>query len=279
MVRARWAKMSRMSAVRSMTLSPSEPPRLRSCTGESGSSEIMRFAPSRSEDALSSSTLPLPKYSRGVGAWRSWVIRPTTSAPADSARRPNSSSDSSTSKRRCRGSRRAARSARSLFLTRSAPPLRSRCGRHARRSGAPVLSSSLGPSLPCDLLGDPVSGALGAARLTDVEPPDAGLAREPGHLPLGVATGVAHHQGEGLVLRQPPALDVEELPVADARHAGRRLVIAGLQESPHLVHHPTGEHPVRALFEVPVQRAPLLAEADQQQPPRRNSRAPAGPGA
>src|SRR5262249_62377022 len=143
---------------------------------------------------------------------RRWGPPPPPPAPADSARRPNSSSDSSTSKRRCRGSRRAARSARSRFLTRFAPPLRSRSGRHARRPGA--LSSSPGPSLPCDLLGDPVSGALGAARLTDVEPPDAGLAREPRHLPPGLSTGAAPHQGEGLVLRQPPALDVEALPVA-----------------------------------------------------------------
>src|SRR3970282_971802 len=34
MVRARWAKMSRISAVRSMTLRPSEPPRLRSWIGD-----------------------------------------------------------------------------------------------------------------------------------------------------------------------------------------------------------------------------------------------------
>src|SRR5262249_40409523 len=47
----------------------------------------------------------------------------------------------------------AVRSACPLFLTRSAPPLRSR-GRHAWRSGAPVLSSSLGPLLPFDRVMD-----------------------------------------------------------------------------------------------------------------------------
>ncbi len=61
MVRARWAKMSRISAVRSITRTPSEPPRLRSWIGESESSEIIRSAPSRFESVLISSTFPLPK--------------------------------------------------------------------------------------------------------------------------------------------------------------------------------------------------------------------------
>ena len=60
-VRARWAKMSRMSAVRSMTRRPSEPPRFRSWMGDSASSEIMRSACSRRDSVLISSTLPLPK--------------------------------------------------------------------------------------------------------------------------------------------------------------------------------------------------------------------------
>src|SRR5438876_850034 len=44
LVRARWAKMSRMSAVRSMTRKPSAWVRLRSWTGDSASSEMSRLA-------------------------------------------------------------------------------------------------------------------------------------------------------------------------------------------------------------------------------------------
>jgi hypothetical protein len=61
MVRARCAKMSRISAVRSITRMPSEPPRLRSWIGESASSEIMRSAPCCFDQSRISSTLPRPK--------------------------------------------------------------------------------------------------------------------------------------------------------------------------------------------------------------------------
>src|SRR6266446_6110903 len=140
---------------------------------------------------------------RDPPGFRSWVTRPTTSAPADSARRPSSSSDSSTSKRRCLGSLSAASNALSLCRT-------------PRR----VTSiRSLGPSLPCDELADGLGRALDTARPIHVEPVDLGVPLEPRHLTLGVALGVSDHEPRRLGLVQPPPRHRDELPVPDPVHA------------------------------------------------------------
>ena len=99
----------------------------------------------------------------------------------------------------------------------------------------------------CTALG----GALDPARLVHVEPPDLRLAREPRHLPLGVARGVADHEPQRLLHRHPPPQRPRELAVADAVHRRPRRVVAGLEQAPHLVHHATGQHAARALREAP----------------------------
>src|SRR5712692_1667995 len=95
-------------------------------------------------------------------------MRPTTSAPADSARRPSSSRDSSTSNRRCLGSLSAASSALSLCFI----PIR-----------------SLDPSLPCEELANGLGRTLYAARPVHVQPVDLGVSLEPRQLALGITLG------------------------------------------------------------------------------------------
>ena len=88
------AKMSRMSRLRSMTLTPSSPSRVRCWAGDSSSSAMSTSKPvSRLADS-SSSALPLPTYQFG-STWRRFChSAPTTSAPAVDARLASSARDS-----------------------------------------------------------------------------------------------------------------------------------------------------------------------------------------
>ena len=79
-VRARRAKMSRMSCVRSTTFRSSASSRLRSCAGLSSLSKITTSAPSSSHDAASALTLPLPRNVAGSGF---------AAGPAEHAGRPS----------------------------------------------------------------------------------------------------------------------------------------------------------------------------------------------
>src|SRR5437667_421544 len=97
--------MSRISAVRSMTLMPRAWEMLRSWIGESGSSETKSTAASARAVWPISSILPRPKNSPGAGAARSCVMRPTTVPPAAVTRPASSSSDSSIWNRRERAAR------------------------------------------------------------------------------------------------------------------------------------------------------------------------------
>src|ERR1051325_1580790 len=94
--RARVAKMSRITSVRSITRTASAFSRLGPCTGDSASSNNSSVAPVSWSTPFSSSTFPCPRYNVGVGASTRWWVRPTTSAPAVSASRPSSSRWSST---------------------------------------------------------------------------------------------------------------------------------------------------------------------------------------
>ena len=95
LVRARCAKTSRISAVRSMTFAPpSSFSRLRCCVGVSSSSQITVLARFAWRSPLSSSSLPLPMYVC-VGLSMRCVTVATTMARALLASSASSVSDSS----------------------------------------------------------------------------------------------------------------------------------------------------------------------------------------
>ena len=94
-VRARRAKMSRMSCVRSMTLRSSPSPRCRSWLGVSSLSTTTRSTSPSSHATARLWTLPLPMKVAGSGARRSCSVENTTVAPAASTRPANSRSDAS----------------------------------------------------------------------------------------------------------------------------------------------------------------------------------------
>ena len=87
---ARWANMSSISAVRSMTRAPKISSRLRLCTAVSSSSNMKRSASSSLPFRESSSALPLPMYVALSAPAFFWVNLPTTFAPAVLASSPNS---------------------------------------------------------------------------------------------------------------------------------------------------------------------------------------------
>ncbi len=70
---ARWAKMSRMSCVRSITLRSVASESERTCAGDSSRSKTIRSAPSCSARTSSSSSLPRPSTVRGSIALRRWM--------------------------------------------------------------------------------------------------------------------------------------------------------------------------------------------------------------
>ena len=76
------AKMSRITVVRSTTGRSSAASRLRSWRGESSSSQATTLASAAFAAALTSSTLPGPRYVLGWGRSRCWTAWPTTATPA-----------------------------------------------------------------------------------------------------------------------------------------------------------------------------------------------------
>ena len=96
LVRARWAKISRINAVLSKILMPITLSILRCCAGESSSSKIHKSIFSCWAYKASSCTLPLPIKNAGSGLGRFCINFFITVAPAVSASCFNSSSESST---------------------------------------------------------------------------------------------------------------------------------------------------------------------------------------
>ena len=90
-LRARCAKISRISSVRSFTGMPMARSRLRCCTGLSAWSNSTSAAPSACASMRISSALPVPTNSAASGALRLQVRRATGFRPAVSAKRPSSS--------------------------------------------------------------------------------------------------------------------------------------------------------------------------------------------
>ena len=91
-LRARCAKISRMSRVRSLTGRSRWRSRLRCCAGLRDWSNRTSVAPVCSASALISSALPLPMNSAASGALRLQATRATGASPAVCASRPSSSS-------------------------------------------------------------------------------------------------------------------------------------------------------------------------------------------
>src|SRR4249919_409228 len=91
-LRARWAKMSRISPVRSTTRRSSSFSRLRSWPGDNGWLTSTRSAPVASQAAFTSSSLPLPIRVAGFGLSMRALSVAATLAPAERARSANSSS-------------------------------------------------------------------------------------------------------------------------------------------------------------------------------------------
>src|SRR5689334_13631352 len=92
-----WAKMSRISCVRSITRALSVSSRYRCCTGSSSPSTSRLSASASFKRASSSSSFPLPTYVRCAGRARCWTTRPTGSTPAVRASSSTSASSSSES--------------------------------------------------------------------------------------------------------------------------------------------------------------------------------------
>ena len=90
-----WAKMSRMSWVRSMTRSWVTSARLRICDGESSPSKTRSEAPACKATTSMSASLPLPRMNLGLTAVTRCTTRSATSRPAVSARAASSVSDAS----------------------------------------------------------------------------------------------------------------------------------------------------------------------------------------
>ena len=95
LVVARLAKMSRITSLRSMTLTASSFSSSWIWLGASSLSKITTLAPSSLHMAASSSTLPLPMYVLPRGATRRCSSVPTTRTPAVSASALSSMRDSS----------------------------------------------------------------------------------------------------------------------------------------------------------------------------------------
>src|SRR5437763_831823 len=79
-LRARWAKMSRMSALRSMTFRLSSRSRLRCWAGESGSSKMTTSARASSARPRTSSTLPWPMNNAALIRRTVWPASPERGA-------------------------------------------------------------------------------------------------------------------------------------------------------------------------------------------------------
>src|SRR5690606_12999422 len=104
--RARCAKMSRISPVRSTTRQATAFSRLRSCAGESAWFTTTRSAPRARAASRISCALPLPTKLAASGRSRLATTAPTTSAPAERASWPSSPSSPSAArplKRTCTG--------------------------------------------------------------------------------------------------------------------------------------------------------------------------------
>ncbi len=92
-----WAKMSRISATRSTTLTLTRSSRLRSWLGASSPSQMTVSAPVAAPASRSSSTLPLPMKVAGSGFCRRWTSASRTSEPAVSASAASSAREFSAS--------------------------------------------------------------------------------------------------------------------------------------------------------------------------------------
>ena len=96
-----WAKMSRMTAVRSSAVRPNAFSRLYCCAGDNSLSNTTVSASRARHTSFSSSTFPLPMYHVESGESRRCVSRAASSAPAVSMSNDNSSNPSSVSSSVC----------------------------------------------------------------------------------------------------------------------------------------------------------------------------------
>ena len=94
---ARWAKISKISIVRSMTGRSSCCSRLRIWRGESSWSKITASAPLFRTNSASSSSRPAPRQVAASGSGRFWVRMPALSYPAEAASSRSSSMEASIS--------------------------------------------------------------------------------------------------------------------------------------------------------------------------------------
>ncbi len=94
-LRARWAKISRISIVRSLTGHCKKRSKLRCCAGLKAWSNSTSLAWCISTKSLSSSALPLPMNKAGSGALRLHTKSATGCIPAVSASKPSSCSSPS----------------------------------------------------------------------------------------------------------------------------------------------------------------------------------------
>ncbi len=97
---ARWAKISKITWVRSTTLNPMRRSKLRPWAGDRSRSKTIKLAPKVWADRATSSTLPSPITVWGWGRSRRCRNTSNTSPPADSTRRSTSASPCSKARSR-----------------------------------------------------------------------------------------------------------------------------------------------------------------------------------
>lgn len=119
LVRARLAKMSRISPVLSMIRTPKARSKFRCWAGDNSSSKMQRSMSSCWAKRDSSWTLPFPMKNTGSGLGRDWTNFPTTSAPAVSASWASSSTESWAHQREA-----VSPQAREISMARSGPSAR-----------------------------------------------------------------------------------------------------------------------------------------------------------
>ena len=134
-VRARWAKMSRISAVRSSTLQSKSRSKLRVCAGLNSSSKITVSTSPCFASSANSLALPLPMNVATWGRSSFCVPSPMMVAPAVVASSASSAIDSLTSKAFPCLSSTPTRKTRSVFPSCSARDFTGQCGNGSKCVG------------------------------------------------------------------------------------------------------------------------------------------------
>ena len=189
-----WAKMSRISAVRSITLTLTTPSSRRSWLGLSSPSQITVSAAVAATIPASSAALPAPTYVAGSTRPRRWIMPSSTTEPAVSASRLSSRSEFSalvsvpsdqTPISTTRSRRRARYSTSVISVSSVESPATRRSACRSSRSSSPVAAAISVRSLKAVVIilhTSPCAGVPGDSPRASTVSPDGATVREIRHL-------------------------------------------------------------------------------------------------